>query len=75
MITTQPAASMATSGDVAQPLYNYAAADQTRPAYYYSYDNSGKMIVSQWVDFVFRGGKAEGMPRPPLPIIGRLGNR
>ena len=57
------------------PAYQYTAADQGQPAYYYTYDNSGKLIVSQWVDFLFRGGKAEGMPRPPLPVIGALRGR
>ena len=57
---------------VVTPTYTYSAANGESPAYYYSYDNSGKMIVSQWVDWVFRGGRAEGMPRPPLPIIGNF---
>ncbi|MEJ7639641.1 MAG: hypothetical protein WKF75_17125, partial [Singulisphaera sp.] len=58
---------------VAQPLHDYTAATTgERRAYYYSYDSSGKLIIQQWMDFLFRGGKEAGMPRPPLPLIGRL---
>jgi len=57
-----------------QPMYRYAAGEGT-PAYYYTYDSSGKLIVQQWVDWVFRGGKEAGMPRPPLPIIGNFVGR
>ncbi len=58
---------------VAQPLRDdTATATGERQAYYYSYDSSGKLVIKQWMDFLFRGGKEAGMPRPPLPIIGRL---
>ena len=67
----QPAMTPSSPGGV-QPTYNYLAANPEAPAYYYTYDNSGKLVVSQWVDWLFRGGRAEGMPRPPLPIIGAL---
>ncbi len=57
----------------AQPLHDYTAATSgERRAYYYTYDSSGKLIIQQWMDFLFRGGKEAGMPRPPLPLIGRL---
>ncbi len=56
-----------------QPMHDYTAATTgQRRAYYYSYDSSGKLIIQQWMDFLFRGGKEAGMPRPPLPIVGRL---
>ena len=58
-----------------EPTYDYAAATSGQPAYYYTYDNSGKLIVAQWMDWVFRGGRAAGAPAPPLPIIGALRNR
>ena len=58
-----------------QPAYEYAAAPNGQPAYYYTYDSSGKLIVAQWMDWVFRGGRAAGEPAPPLPIIGALRNR
>lgn len=58
-----------------QPTYEYAASTNGQPAYYYTYDSSGKMIVAQWMDWVFRGGRAAGEPAPPLPIIGALRNR
>ena len=58
-----------------QPAYEYAAATNGQPAYYYTYDNSGKLIIAQWMDWVFRGGRAAGEPAPPLPIIGNLRNR
>ena len=58
-----------------QPTYEYAASPNGQPAYYYTYDSSGKMVVAQWMDWVFRGGRAAGEPAPPLPIIGALRNR
>lgn len=58
----------------AQPNYTYDVA-QGQPAYYYTYDSSGKLIIQQWMDWLFRGGRDAGMPRPPLPIIGRLAGR
>ena len=58
-----------------QPTYNYAASTSGQPAYYYTYDASGKLIIAQWMDWVFRGGRAAGEPAPPLPIIGALRNR
>ena len=74
-ISRAPIASPTPPGEV-QPSYNYASANQGRQsAYYYTYDNSGKLVVSRWVDYLFRGGRAEGMPRPPLPVIGALGGR
>ena len=60
---------------VVQPAYNYEAAPAGQPAYYYTYDSSGKLIIAQWMDWVFRGGRAAGEPAPPLPIIGALQNR
>ena len=59
----------------AQPTYDYNAASMGQPAYYYTYDDSGKMVVAQWMDWVFRGGRAAGEPAPPLPIIGALRGR
>ena len=56
------------------PQYQYNAEPGGPPAYYYTYDNSGKLIVVQWMDWLFRGGRRAGMPAPPLPIIGRLQN-
>jgi len=58
-----------------QPTYDYTAAPDGVPAYYYTYDSSGKMVIAQWMDWVFRGGRAAGQPAPPLPIIGALRNR
>lgn len=58
-----------------QPTYDYAAGANGQPAYYYTYDRSGKLIIAQWMDWVFRGGRAAGEPAPPLPIIGNLRNR
>ena len=58
-----------------QPTYNYAAGANGEPAYYYTYDDSGKMVVTQWRDWLFRGGRANGEPAPPLPIIGALRGR
>lgn len=57
-----------------QPLYTYEAAPQENAAYYYTYDESGKLVIRQWMDWLFRGGRRAGMPAPPLPIIGRLNN-
>jgi len=74
-VASQPATVPPTPSETTQPRYNYAAADQAQPAYYYTYDNSGKLVVSQWMDFLFRGGRAEGMPRPPLPIVGAFRSR
>ena len=58
-----------------QPSYDYAAGTNGQPAYYYTYDSSGKLIIAQWMDWVFRGGRAAGEPAPPLPIIGALRGR
>ena len=58
-----------------QPTYNYTAGATGQPAYYYTYDDSGKMIVTQWRDWLLRGGRAAGEPAPPLPIIGALRGR
>jgi hypothetical protein len=52
------------------PAYRYEASPAGPPAYYYTYDESGKLIVQQWADWVFRGGREAGMPRPPMPVIG-----
>ena len=41
-------------------------------AYYYTYDDSGKLIIQEWMDWVFRGGREAGLPRPPLPVVGYL---
>ena len=58
-----------------QPSYEYQAEPGGRAAYYYTYDNSGKLIIQQWGDWLFRGGREAGMPRPPMPIVGRLQGR
>lgn len=67
-------ASTPTVADV-QPTYNYTAPSDGQPAYYYTYDSSGKLVVTQWMDWLFRGGRAAGEPAPPLPIIGALRGR
>lgn len=54
------------------PQYQYDAEPGGPTAYYYTYDDSGKLIVVQWMDWLFRGGRRAGMPAPPLPIVGRL---
>ena len=72
-VATAPVAAAPAAG--VQPSYNYAAAPAGQPAYYYTYDSSGKLIIAQWMDWVFRGGRAAGEPAPPLPIIGALMNR
>ncbi len=59
----------------AQPTYEYDPVGGGQAAYYYTYDNSGKLIVSRWMDWVFRGGRVAGLPAPPLPVIGALRNR
>jgi len=69
------AAPTTTAVAAVEPTYDYAAATSEQPAYYYTYDNSGKLIVAQWMDWVFRGGRAAVAPAPPLPIIGALRNR
>ncbi len=76
-MTSAPAVAAAPVSTVAevQPTYEYTAATSGQPAYYYTYDNSGKIIVAQWMDWVFRGGRAAGEPAPPLPLIGALRNR
>lgn len=51
----------------AGPRYAY---DPEPGAYYYTYDENGKLIVRRWMDWVFRGGREAGMPRPPLPVVG-----
>lgn len=53
-----------------QPRYQYETGTTGQTAYYYTYDSSGKLIVQEWMDWVFRGGREVGMPRPPLPVIG-----
>jgi len=58
-----------------QPTYEYDPVGKGQPAYYYTYDNSGKLVVSQWMDWLFRGGRVAGLPAPPLPVIGALRNR
>jgi hypothetical protein len=67
-VSVQPATQAAPVS--VQPAYRYEAGPTGRPAYYYTYDESGKLIVQQWVDWVFRGGREAGMPRPPMPVIG-----
>ena len=56
------------------PSYVYTAAPDGPPAYYYSYNDTGELVIKQWMDWVFRGGLASGRPAPPLPIIGRMMN-
>lgn len=58
----------------AQPLYTYEASPGNGGAYYYTYDESGKLIIKQWMDWLFRGGRRAGLPAPPPPLIGRLNN-
>ena len=53
----------------------YTAAPGGAPAYYYTYDKDDRLIPVQWMDWLFRGGRASGEPAPPLPIIGRLQGR
>ncbi len=75
-VTPAPvAATPASTVAEAQPTYEYTASTDGQPAYYYTYDNSGKIIVAQWIDWVFRGGRAAGEPAPPLPLIGAFRNR
>lgn len=64
----------ATPAGGVQPLYTYEASPGNGVAYYYTYDESGKLVVRQWMDWLFRGGRRAGMPAPPLPIVGRLGD-
>ena len=68
LAATAPAPQPSSEGP--QPLYSYQAGQGGRPAYYYTYDSSGKLIVQQWMDWVFRGGRDAGMPRPPMPVVG-----
>ena len=78
MAPTQAVAPVAAAPTVPteiQPTYNYSAGATGEPAYYYTYDDSGKMVVTQWRDWLFRGGRAAGEPAPPLPIIGALRGR
>ena len=56
----------------AQPTYQYEASPGGPPAYYYAYNDNGELVVKQWMDWLFRGGRAAGMPAPPLPVVGRL---
>lgn len=69
-VAYQPAPARQPAASPVAPTYDYAADGAGRSAYYYTYDSSGKLIIQQWMDFVFRGGKEAGMPRPPLPVIG-----
>lgn len=64
-----PSAPAATAPPAAavEPRYAY---DAEAGPYYYSYDENGKLIVRRWMDWVFRGGREAGMPRPPLPVVG-----
>ena len=55
-----------------RPTYSYESGPEGAPAYYYAYNDSGELIVKQWMDWLFRGGRAAGMPAPPPPIIGRM---
>lgn len=57
------------------PTYTYQASPGAGPAYYYTYDKDDRLIPVQWMDWLFRGGREAGEPRPPLPIIGRLQGR
>ncbi len=70
-----PTALAAAPASGVQPAYNYEAAPTGQQAYYYTYDSSGKLVIAQWMDWVFRGGRAAGEPAPPLPIIGALRGR
>ena len=55
-----------------RPTYTYEAGPGGAAPYYYSYNDTGELIVKQWMDWVFRGGRAAGRPAPPAPIIGRI---
>jgi hypothetical protein len=57
------------------PAYVYQATPGGSPAYYYTYDKDDRLVPVQWMDWIFRGGREAGEPRPPLPIIGRLQGR
>ena len=57
-----------------QPLYTYEASPENGVAYYYTYDDSGNLVIKQWMDWLFRGGRRAGLPAPPLPLIGRTGD-
>ena len=55
-----------------QPQHTYQATPENGEAYYYTYDDSGNLIVKQWMDWL---RPAPGRPpAPPLPIIGHLNN-
>jgi hypothetical protein len=69
---TEVRAPQAASETEVRPLYTYEATPENGVAYYYTYDESGKLIIKQWMDWLFRGGRRAGLPAPPLPIIGRL---
>ena len=58
-----------------QPAYEYNSGATGEPAYYYTYDESNKLVVTQWRDWLFRGGRMAGEPAPPLPLIGALRGR
>ena len=78
VMAAAPAPAYAASAPVAPataPSYEYTARPEAGGAYYYTYDDSGKLIIQQWGDWLFRGGKDAGMPRPPLPIVGYLQRR
>lgn len=64
---TAPVGLTVDEAPAAGPRYAY---DPEPGAYYYSYDENGKLIVRRWMDWVFRGGREAGMPRPPLPVVG-----
>lgn len=57
-----------------RPRYTYEASAENGVAYYYTYNDSGDLIIKQWMDWLFRGGRRAGLPAPPLPIIGRINN-
>ena len=57
------------------PSYEYPTQPGAGGGYYYTYNDSGKLIIQEWGDWLFRGGRVAGMPRPPLPIIGNFTRR
>ena len=51
-----------------QPAYVYRANSGDYQAYYYTYNDNGDLVIRQWMDWLFRGGRQAGLPAPPMPI-------